>query len=124
MIRETADDIRILRINGGRLDTVKIGSKAELGNVAATSDQYFQFKYEPLEVYSIEYDLKESKRFNERPHVLVDTYLSNDTGSEQTLTYELDEKTTTTWHWEYQIGVEVGAEASGKGRCKCTPGKV
>lgn len=88
---------------------------AKVANLSVSSDQYFSFDYEPMEVINIDYDLKESRKFEVTPHVLVDTYLSNDTGSEQTLTYELNEKTVTTWRWDYKIGIKLGYSNKIKG---------
>ena len=71
-----------------------------------------------MEVDSIEYNLKESRRFNERPHILVDTYLTNSTESEQTLTYELNEKTATTSRWDYKLGAKLGITRKIKSTCE------
>jgi hypothetical protein len=79
----------------------------EPGRRPISSEHYFTFDYESMEVVGIEYNLKGSRRFNERPHVLVDTYLSNTTGSEQALTYELNEKTSTTSKWDYKAGFKL-----------------
>ncbi|KAF5339413.1 hypothetical protein D9611_009867 [Ephemerocybe angulata] len=73
------------------------------------------FDYRPLEVEKIEYDLKESKRLNEKPHVLVNMYLENDADTEQMLTYKLNEKTVATSRWDYKVGFKVGYQAKFKG---------
>ncbi|KAF5341171.1 hypothetical protein D9611_006067 [Ephemerocybe angulata] len=108
LIRVCSDNVGILHSRSGRLEVVTLDSRDKIGSVPISSEQYFQFDYEPMDVDSIEYNFKESRRFNERPHILVDTYLSNDTGSDQTLTYELNEKTSTTSKWDYKVGIKLG----------------
>ncbi|KAF5341169.1 hypothetical protein D9611_006069 [Ephemerocybe angulata] len=110
MIRVCSDNVSILHSRFGRLEVVTLDSPDNIGSVQISSEQYFQLDYEPMDVDSIEYKFKESRRFNERPHILVDT--SNETGSEQTLTYELNEKTSTTSKWDYKVGIKLDTSHS------------
>ncbi|KAJ3542650.1 hypothetical protein NMY22_g3428 [Coprinellus aureogranulatus] len=105
MVRICSDNVVVIVSKSSGLETV---TGAKVSDISVSSDQYFSFDYEPMEVVSIDYDLKESRRFDVAPHILVDTYLSNDTGSEQTLTYELNEKTATTSKWDYKVGIKLG----------------
>lgn len=114
MVRICSGNVAIITSKSNGLEST-FGTKVE--DCPTTSEQYFTFDYEPMEVVSIDYDLKESRRFDVAPHVLVDTYLSNDTGSEQTLTYELNEKTTTTSRWDYKLGIKLGITKKVKSTC-------
>ena len=70
------DGVSIITSKSNRLELEDI----ESGRNPISSEHYFTFDYESMEVENIHYDIKASRRFNERPHVLVDTYLSNNTG--------------------------------------------
>lgn len=118
LVRICSNNVAIITSTSNKLEST-FGERVE--NCPTSSEQYFSFDYEPMDVISIEYDLKESRRFDVAPHILVDTYLGNGTGSEQSMMYELNEKTVTTSRWDYKLGIKLGFTKKVKSMCTIQP---